>query len=574
MFDLPINFPVSKIKFLATLLTFFLVLSSIGSAAAVTPPRHADGTLTPWAVQLAIMDSKDKGFVHCTGSLVAQQWVLTARHCVDSPVMDEAYADLGANMSYKFPYRIVQVVKHPVYDVALLKLNQPLNATAIELDAAIPSQSSQTIFYGFGGSNVLTKAVLEIVGTSFDGHLFGRSANGTKTVIGDSGGPLVSKGKLVGVLTAAVNIPYESFVPEDYKFVPTGKFSNWLLMTLGLIPTKPNQPQPVPAQPQQNQLPNIQGTVPNQPTITPTPQLPAPNRIAGQNRVQTSLAVWNLGGFITDSVVIATGKKAPDALAAGPLAASMNAPLLLSTGSTIESTIVSAIETRGIKHIYLVGGGLAFDAATQANFLARGISITSLAGANRFETAVLVASTALAKWNLQGRFKTPILLADGLNFPDALSAGATAANLHGIVVLTSGGAMPPATANFIASPVAASQQLITVGGPAHTAWISQPGPVPAVAIVGANRYQTAAMLSANLTPFTTSALVVSGADFPDGLAAAPLAAKRNARLLLTTAAQLPPESVKGMEHLPLRTSSLVIGGQAVISEAVAWALRS
>lgn len=554
---------------LACLLSLVVLLTVSTPAVALDPPAQADKAAAPWIVQVAILDSADKGFVHCTGSLIAKEWVLTARHCVESPVLNEAYVDLGAGPSYQFPYRVIQVVKHAHFDVALLKINQDLDAPTLNLEGALPVPGTTAEFFGFGGANVLTQATLKILGTSSDGHLFGRSLDGTKSVIGDSGGPLVSNGRLLGVLTAAVNKPYETFIREDFKFVPTSNFSEWLLMNLGILTPRPTQPQPPATPPPASPMHPTQPAAPN-----PQPGKPAPNRIAGANRVETSLAVWRLGGFITDSVVIATGKRAPDALAAGPLAAALNAPLLLSVAPTIEPTIATEILNRGIKQIYLVGGSLTFDPATLATFQARGVVIHALVGANRYQTAALVASMALTKWNLQGRFHNPILVADGLNFPDALSAGAAAANRHGVVVLTAGGTMPQDTADFIASRAAAKPQIFAVGGPAYTAWSnSRPGGIAATGIVGTNRYQTAALLATSLTPHTTSALVVSGANFPDGLAAAPLAARRNARLLLTTAGTLPAESAHNLAHLPLRRSSLVIGGQAVISDALAWQVR-
>lgn len=557
---------------LACLLSLVVFLTVSTPAVALDPPAQADKAAAPWIVQVAILDSADKGFVHCTGSLIAKEWVLTARHCVESPVLNEAYVDLGAGPSYQFPYRVIQVVKHPHFDVALLKINQALDAPTLNLEGALPVSGTTAEFFGFGGANVLTQATLKILGTSSDGHLFGRSLDGTKSVIGDSGGPLVSNGRLLGVLTAAVNTPYESFIREDFKFVPTGKFSEWLLMNLGILTPRPVPP----AQPQAPATPSPASPMhPTQPAAAnPQAGNPAPNRIAGANRVETSLAVWRLGGFITDSVVIATGKRAPDALAAGPLASALRAPLLLSVAPTIEPALATEILNRGIKEIYLVGGSLTFDPAALAAFQARGVVIHALVGANRYQTAALVASMALTKWNLQGRFHNPILVADGLNFPDALAAGAAAANRHGVVVLTAGSVMPKETADFITGRAAAKPQVIAVGGPAYAAWsASRPGSLEAVGIVGTNRYQTAALLATNLTPHTTSALVVSGADFPDGLAAAPLAARRNARLLLTTAGTLPAESAHNLTHLPLRRSSLVIGGQAVISDAVAWAVR-
>ena len=70
-----------------------------------------------------------------------------------------------------------------------------------------------------------------------------------------------------------------------------------------------------------------------------------------------------------------------------------------------------------------------------------------------------------------------------------------------------------------------------------------------------------------------SAIVASGLNFPDGLAAAPLCAKYRAVLLLTQAAQLPPETRLRLDRLPAGNRSFIMGGTGAVSDTVAWQIR-
>lgn len=82
------------------------------------------------------------------------------------------------------------------------------------------------------------------------------------------------------------------------------------------------------------------------------------SRAAGKDRFLTSVEIAKKYFAKTDTVVIATGMNYADALAGGPLAAELNAPMLLvyGTGTTIPSEMIDYIRTSGAKNVVVLGG--------------------------------------------------------------------------------------------------------------------------------------------------------------------------------------------------------------------------
>ena len=93
-------------------------------------------------------------------------------------------------------------------------------------------------------------------------------------------------------------------------------------------------------------------------------------------------------------------------------------------------------------------------------------------------------------------------------------------------------------------------------------------------IAGANRYATAALLSASAYPSgATEVMIATGADFPDALAGSAAAGMRGMPILLTSRTQLPNETKAELNRLkPQRI--WVLGGSSVISDGVLSALNA
>ncbi|MFL6116903.1 MAG: cell wall-binding repeat-containing protein [Catenulispora sp.] len=143
-------------------------------------------------------------------------------------------------------------------------------------------------------------------------------------------------------------------------------------------------------------------------------------RYKGTDRFGTALAVASAFGN-TQHVIVATGRNFPDALAAGPLGAVENAPIVLSDNAAFDpATAAFVLSHQAIDPV----GGYALRAVGTLNTTGKVVN-RSLFGPSRYETAVAVADMVA---QITGHVPTGVGIASGLTFPDALTGGAYAAN--------------------------------------------------------------------------------------------------------------------------------------------------
>lgn len=152
-------------------------------------------------------------------------------------------------------------------------------------------------------------------------------------------------------------------------------------------------------------------------------------RVAGADRYATSRAVVDDAfGFSGVPVLfVATGAGFADALAAGPAAARAGGAVLLVNGSGATTDIATRtlITALGLPEVIIAGGtgsvsaGVATSLATH---LGGSQFVTRFGGTDRFETAAIINE---AIFGVEGT--DFVYVANGLDFPDALSGGPLAA---------------------------------------------------------------------------------------------------------------------------------------------------
>jgi putative cell wall-binding protein len=88
---------------------------------------------------------------------------------------------------------------------------------------------------------------------------------------------------------------------------------------------------------------------------------------------------------------------------------------------------------------------------------------------------------------------------------------------------------------------------------------------------GIDRYATSAAVAGTFAPGASAAYIAVGTSFPDGLAAASVAGRANAPVLLVTQHTIPAAIAAALTTLR-PTSITVVGGPGVIDNAVQSAL--
>ena len=163
-------------------------------------------------------------------------------------------------------------------------------------------------------------------------------------------------------------------------------------------------------------------------------------RVAGLTRYETSLVAAEINPKSSDTVIVATGGNYADALSVSPYAFASGSPVLLcDSASGLAGAAVESIRSGGYSRAVIVGGTAAVPASVEGQLQSAGIrDVTRLSGATRFETSSRIADFELASglgFSMDG-----VLLATGMNFPDALSAGPLAGRSRSPLLLVDPGA--------------------------------------------------------------------------------------------------------------------------------------
>lgn len=323
------------------------------------------------------------------------------------------------------------------------------------------------------------------------------------------------------------------------------------------------------------------GPVTPPPSQIPPRDRPTVNRLGGADRIDTSVLTADAayapknGGVKTAQVaVLSRADSFADALAGDPLAAAKRGPLML-TGSGRLDPRVAAELTKTLEPgsvVYILGGTGALGPQIDKDVAALGYIPRRIAGGDRFDTAVRVAKEISPG-------PATVMVATGLDFPDALTAGAAAeSTTPGVVVLTDGTSVPPETKAYLASLDRSRSIVYGVGGQAVTA-LQKTLTSPFVGLSGADRYATAAVVLNRMfggtggpvsgTP-TGVAGLATGHDWPDALSGGAHIGPYGGPLLLSDGANIPAAEAAWLHgHSASYNTIDVFGGTKVVPQSAA-----
>jgi putative cell wall-binding protein len=202
-------------------------------------------------------------------------------------------------------------------------------------------------------------------------------------------------------------------------------------------------------------------------------------------------------------------------------------------------------------------------------------AVSRIQGTDRYDQAVQISKASFTDAGT-------VYLASGEKFSDALSAGSVA-GVHGApLLLTPAGSLTAGTKAEIAR--LDPDDIVIVGGPASVSkavldeLTTSFADATVTRIGGADRFEVSRALIADAdfgVPTSPWVYLASGANFPDALAASPVAVTKNAPVLLVNGAETAPTTAETNLLNSLGVSNIqIVGGTASVSQALQTALET
>jgi len=313
----------------------------------------------------------------------------------------------------------------------------------------------------------------------------------------------------------------------------------------------------------------------------------------GTDRILTAVAAsqahWPSAGHSQASAhtgpaateaLIAYAYKYPDALAAGPLSAKLDAPLLLSDTQSLPAIVEEELERLGVSTVWLLGGPASLSPAIEQRLEDLGYEVERRSGDSRFDTAADIATEV-------GRNSTGevvVTLGEHADqnraFPDALSAGSLSASPQQMpLLLTRTDDVPLVTEHALAE--LDTRKVWIVGGFASVsanveARLRTLG-YQVERLDGPGRYETSVAVAQEALSRAADGPVrlvfVTGEKFPDGLAGGAIAGRVDGLLVLVPNGELPAATRQFLgDNADRFDVGVILGGENTLSEAVKAAL--
>lgn len=167
-------------------------------------------------------------------------------------------------------------------------------------------------------------------------------------------------------------------------------------------------------------------------------------RIRGERREETAINIANesIDGEVNEAFLSLGYGVYADALAIGPIAATKNAPLLLTKSNDIDPITLDYLKSLNIKKVNIIGGKNAVSDNVKKVLENMGISVVRISGASREETAVSIANIYIKNPN-------KIFIANGYKYADAVVGGYLAAKENVPILLSASNTLKEINREYI-----------------------------------------------------------------------------------------------------------------------------
>lgn len=286
-------------------------------------------------------------------------------------------------------------------------------------------------------------------------------------------------------------------------------------------------------------------------------------RIAGRNRQLTAVEVSKTLFKHADVVILTSSNKMVDSLAASPKGIAINAPTLFVEKDSIMDEVLQEIKRLNPSKIIIAGGeeSISDDVAKQLQQL--GIKQQRVAGADRFETAVKLGEQIRAN----STNKKEIILVNGFNNIDALTAGSLASKLNIPILLTQSDQLNETTKKAIKDW--GIEKVTIIGGQTQVSEtiaskLSKEG-ISTSRLSGRTRVDTALEVAKAVNSNPDAVIFANGTKYPDALLAPYLSNAEQAPIVLIDKDEASVSVKQYLRDNEIK-NGIILGGEKSIEE--------
>ena len=288
-------------------------------------------------------------------------------------------------------------------------------------------------------------------------------------------------------------------------------------------------------------------------------------RLSGDNRYETSVEVSEKNFKSADTVVLASGQNIADALVASSYADIEEAPILLTNKNSISDEVLDEIERLKADKVVIVGGQSSISSSVESRLKKEDIKVTRISGSDRFDTSDKLSQevSRLSKKSNQA------ILVNGYKNIDALSVSSLATKEELPILLNGRNALNMSVKNRLRQ-MNVKKVYIIGGNNSISSDVEKElkrMQISVVRLSGTDRYETSANIAKYAYKDFDEAIVASGENPVDALAASTLTGKKEAPILLTNKNKIPKSIKKIIEDMDIGKITIV-GGENSITDNV------
>lgn len=292
-------------------------------------------------------------------------------------------------------------------------------------------------------------------------------------------------------------------------------------------------------------------------------------RFGGANREETAvLASQSVYKHSNSNIILAGSAGEVDALTGTLLAASLDAPLLITKVNNLSEVTKNEMLRLNANKVYILGGFGVVSKKVEDQIKNLGINVVRIQGSDRFETAVKIAKQVKPSSVDHAFVVLGIPAKSGDALADALAVGPASAKLNSPVFLVRNNSIPDATKAALKDLNVSSVTIIGGGNAvSEKVQVELEDLVTTVdRIFGDSREQTAVEIANKYFSSSNRALIANSGSSADALVGGYLGKKLDSPILLTNNRNL---TLGTDNYLSSEINNVqLLGGSAVISEDI------